>query len=95
MVTIDSPTTVLVQPGQIRAARALLGWTQSEAARACRVGSATLARLERGERVPGSRTLDDIVAAFQSHGISFFADELECGVALRNRRNTEPEAARI
>ena len=85
---VDNPPVSQIEdtpdptPAQVRAARALLGWTRSEVARRFEIGDATVARLERGDRVPGPRILPRIKEGFESAGIVFFNDERGCGVAL-------------
>jgi len=71
-----------LSPGQVRAARALLGWSRTDVARRFEIGDATLARLERGDRVPGPRILPRIKQGFEAAGIVFFNDARGCGVAL-------------
>ena len=41
-----------ISPAQIRAARALLGWTQRQLARSARVGLSTIKDAEIGKRNP-------------------------------------------
>ena len=53
-------------PGQCRAARALLGWSQESLARACNVAIKTIADFEREERTPYDRTLADIRKALEA-----------------------------
>ena len=67
---------------QIRAARALLGWSRNEAAEHCRVGINTISRLENGERVPGPRTMSDIVRVFNDAGVVFVDGMGGAGVLL-------------
>lgn len=64
-----------VTAGQLRAARGLLGWSQSDLARAAGVGRQTVARLELGEQTPLVTTLNSLVAAFMLAGIRFVNDE--------------------
>ena len=61
-------------PGQCRAARALLGWSQDQLASASKVAKATIANLELGKRTPYNRTLEDLVAAFEAAGVRFIAE---------------------
>jgi transcriptional regulator with XRE-family HTH domain len=58
-------------PGQCRAARALIGWSQDQLASASKVAKATIANFELCKRVPYDRTLDDLVAALEAAGIEF------------------------
>jgi transcriptional regulator with XRE-family HTH domain len=58
-------------PAQCRAARALLGWSQSHLAEVSGVATKTIADFEREERVPYERTLNDIREAFEIATIEF------------------------
>jgi transcriptional regulator with XRE-family HTH domain len=58
-------------PGQCRAARALIGWSQDQLASASKVAKATIANFELGKRTPYDRTLDDLVAAIEAAGVEF------------------------
>ena len=71
---------------QIRAARALLGWSQSKLAPAAGVGLATLQRIEQSEGVVKGNftTILKIQKALEKAGIHFSDDEAgEIGVRLR------------
>jgi transcriptional regulator with XRE-family HTH domain len=70
---------------QIRAARALLGWSQVELARAAGVGIATLQRIEQNEGVVKGNfsTVLKIQRALEEAGIQFIDDEAgEIGIRL-------------
>jgi transcriptional regulator with XRE-family HTH domain len=74
---------------QIRAARALLGWSQSKLARAAGVGLATLQRIEQSEGVVKGNfsTILKIQKALEHTGIHFTDDEPgEIGVSLQLRK---------
>jgi transcriptional regulator with XRE-family HTH domain len=71
---------------QIRAARALLAWSQVELARAAGVGIATLQRIEQNEGVVKGNfsTVLKLQKALEEAGIHFIDDEEgEIGVRLR------------
>jgi transcriptional regulator with XRE-family HTH domain len=71
---------------QIRAARGLLGWSQSKLARAAGVGLATLQRIEQSEGVVKGNfaTVLKIQNALEQAGIHFTDDEAgEIGVRLQ------------
>jgi len=71
---------------QIRAARALLGWSQSKLARAAGVGLATLQRIEQNEGVVKGNfsTILKIQKALEHAGILFTDDDGgEIGVRLQ------------
>ena len=63
-----------LSPAQCRAARALLGWSQSDLEIRAKVARKTLADFESGKRRPYERTLRDIREAFEAAGISFVGD---------------------
>jgi transcriptional regulator with XRE-family HTH domain len=72
---------------QIKAARALLGWSQDELARAAAVSIPTIKRLEAGEGQLGgqSETGDKIRHALQLAGVEFI-DENGGGAGVRLRK---------
>ena len=58
-------------PRQVKAARALLAWTQIELAKEAKIATSTLADFERGERTPIANNAEAIAAALKRHGITF------------------------
>jgi transcriptional regulator with XRE-family HTH domain len=60
-----------ITPAQVRAARALLGWSQQELARHAQIGSSTVADFEREKRVPVPQNLAAMAAALEKAGIQF------------------------
>lgn len=56
---------------QIRAARALLDWSQSDLAEQAGLSQTGIARIENGTNQPNSRTLQKIEAAFEKADIEF------------------------
>jgi transcriptional regulator with XRE-family HTH domain len=70
----------MLEPAQIRAARALLGWRQEDLSKAAGVGTATIQRIEKSQQpITGYvSTLVRIQAAFEQAGI-LFTDEDETG----------------
>ncbi|NBB82690.1 MAG: helix-turn-helix domain-containing protein [Alphaproteobacteria bacterium] len=74
----------VISPGQCRAARGLLGWSQGDLQAASMVGKKTIADFERGARQPYARTLADIRRALETAGITFIdANGGGPGVRLR------------
>lgn len=65
---------------QCRGARAMLGWSQDELARAANIARQTVADFERGARIPIANNLASMVAALQGAGIEFLAEN---GIRLR------------
>ena len=71
---------------QIRAARAILGWSQGKLARAAGIGLATLQRIEQNEGVVRGNfsTILKIQKVLEQAGIKFSDDEAgEIGVSLQ------------
>ncbi len=72
---------------QIKAARALLGWSQADLAKHSGVSEPTIARLESAEGKLGGReeTADKIQTAIEAAGITFI-DENGGGRGVRLRK---------
>jgi transcriptional regulator with XRE-family HTH domain len=71
-------------PAQCRAARALVGMSQDDLAKASSVAKATIAAFELGLRQPYARTLDAMRGALEAAGVIFVAENGEGpGVRLR------------
>jgi transcriptional regulator with XRE-family HTH domain len=75
----------MLYAAQIRAARALLGWRQEELAKASRIGTATIQRIERsvGPIRGYVSTLMRIQASFEQAGIRFLDNEPGGGIGVR------------
>jgi transcriptional regulator with XRE-family HTH domain len=73
---------------QIRAARALLGWSVAELSARSGVSVRTITRCELGEGVPQAttRTIQRLVRAFEAGGVEFIAENTMGGVGVRRRR---------
>jgi transcriptional regulator with XRE-family HTH domain len=89
----------MIEPAQIRAARALLGWRQEDLSKASRVGSATVRRIESSSRSATSyvSTISRIQAAFENAGVLFIDDDGSAGFGVRlaktkkkQKRTTRP-----
>jgi DNA-binding XRE family transcriptional regulator len=83
----------MVNKEQIRAARAWLGLSQDDLARAAKVAKKTIADFERGATVPHDRTLRDIEATLVSFGIEFQFDGT-IGVGIRVRPDASGSAGK-
>ena len=80
----------MVSSSQIKAARAMLGWSAIELANRSGVGSASLKRYEVQDGVPVANTknLMSIRNALEEAGIEFTGDPLvNPGVTLRIKRH--------
>jgi transcriptional regulator with XRE-family HTH domain len=74
-----------ITPGQCRAARGLLGWSQADLSAASKTATKTIADFERGAREPYPRTLEDVREALENAGIAFIDQNGGGpGVRLRN-----------
>lgn len=75
----------MITPGQIRAARGFLGWTQVQLARAAGLSEVAVKRLERGRTDPRASTLLAIQQAFEHAGVIFLdqGDTRNGGSGLR------------
>jgi predicted transcriptional regulator len=75
---------------QVKAARALLGWSQSDLARHSGISEPTIARLESAEGQLGGRgkTVEKIRSALEKSGIEFI-DENGGGPGVRLRKRQQ------
>src|SRR5690348_325706 len=80
----------LLSPAQVRAARALLAWSQHDLARNARVGSSTVADFERGQRTPVANNAEAIRTALEAAGVSFLPGGAVIGPAPPMRGPTNP-----
>ena len=86
----------MLEPAQIRAARALLGWRQEDLSKASGVGTATIRRIEKTDRAMTGyvSTMVRIQAAFEKAGIQFI-DEDEMGGFRTSDRKEEKKAMTV
>ena len=61
----------MITPDQIRAARALKGWSQGELAARTGLAVPTIANIEIGKQEPSVKTMDKIIDAFILGGVDF------------------------
>jgi transcriptional regulator with XRE-family HTH domain len=62
---------ILLSPAQVRAARALLAWSQQDLSKHAHVGVSTVADFERGQRTPVPNNSEAIRIALEKAGITF------------------------
>lgn len=63
----------MITPGQCRAARGLINWTQDELAKAAGISSVTVRQFEIGNAEPRPATLTVLKMAFEKAGIEFIS----------------------
>lgn len=81
----------MLEPAQIRAARALLDWRQEDLSKASGVGTATIQRMEKSRHAISGyvSTLVRIQQAFEEAGILFIDEDEGGGYGLRLARKTK------
>lgn len=79
---------VMITPAQIRAARALLNWKQTELAKAADVSEMSIKNIERGATDPRVSTIQAIRTALENAGVLFIDQNgAGAGVRLRDRQD--------
>ena len=73
--TVSGIPLAMTTPAQIRAARALLGWTQAELAAKAGISTNALNNIERGAADPRLSTVNAIRKALEDAGIEFLSGE--------------------
>ena len=77
----------MITGSQIRAARALLGWSQAKLCEAAEISRATLNDIENDTRDPRKSSLTTVWRALKAAGIEFI-DENGGGVGVRLTKTT-------
>jgi transcriptional regulator with XRE-family HTH domain len=77
-------------PAQCRAARALLGITQSQLARAAKLGLSTVVDFEKERRVVSDESIEAIKDALRRAGIEFTGGNEE-GLRIKRPRKSRPK----
>jgi predicted transcriptional regulator len=79
----------MITAGQIRAARALIGWTQVDLAKASGVSEISIKNIERGATDPRASTLEAFQRAFEKAGVVFLepGDVRDGGEGVRLKRS--------
>lgn len=80
--------SAMITGAQIRAARGLIGWKQSDLAKASGISEISIKNIERGVTDPRSSTLAAIQAAFDAAGVVFLdpGDVRDGGPGVRLKR---------
>jgi transcriptional regulator with XRE-family HTH domain len=74
MKASENGTELAISPAQLRAGRALVGWSQDELVTASGVPKRTVVRFELGQGEPQRRTLAAIRAALEAAGVAFIPE---------------------
>ena len=78
----------MISPSQCKAARALLGLTQPQLARASDLGLSTVVDFERGRRKVSDAAVQALKVALEEAGI-IFIDENGGGAGVRLRKGSQ------
>jgi transcriptional regulator with XRE-family HTH domain len=77
----------VITGNQIKAARALIGWSQDELAKKAGIGIVTIKRFESSDVLAGTlNSLRKIEAAFREAGVEFILPGPDGGPGVRMRR---------
>lgn len=80
---------MVLSPGQCRAARGFLDWTQDQLAAAAGVSRSTIRDFEAGRHALHRATLTQLVSTFETAGIDLLPPGSGCGCGVRLR--SEPD----
>ena len=83
----------MIEPAQIRAARALISWKQIDLAKASGVSEISIKNIERGTTDPRSSTLGALISALDKAGVLFLNDA-EAGPGVRLKRQLKKATKR-
>ncbi|THD68438.1 MAG: helix-turn-helix domain-containing protein [Bradyrhizobium sp.] len=78
-----------INMAQVRAARALLDWTQADLAAAAKIALPTVKRYETGLRTPIPAIMAAIRRALEAAGVEFIPARNGRGVGVRLREDKE------
>ncbi len=82
----------MLEAAQVRAARALIGWSQAKLAETAGVLISTINEFETGARVPvASEALDKMRSALEAAGVVFLPKDDGGGIGVRLRETLEGE----
>ncbi|MGI4861646.1 MAG: helix-turn-helix domain-containing protein [Janthinobacterium lividum] len=79
---MPSTSPAELTPKHVRAARALLAWSQQDLAKAAKVATSTVADFERGSRTPVANNAQAIRSALETAGIHFLPTGAVMGPAV-------------
>ncbi len=65
----SSAQPVTIQPHQLRAARALLGWSRHKLGQATQISPETIKNIEHGAFKPRELTIERLILCFAAHGV--------------------------
>lgn len=89
MIMDSDSTPTDLTPKHVRAARALLAWSQQELAKNAGVATSTVADFERGHRTPVPNNAQAIRSALEAAGVRFLTGGAIIGPALPARARSE------
>lgn len=89
-MTSSSAPAGHISAAQMRAGRALLGWSQADLAKRANVGPSTVADFERGQRTPIANTAAAMRSVLEDAGITFRPGGAIVGPVPTMRRAAQP-----
>jgi transcriptional regulator with XRE-family HTH domain len=78
-----SITDIVLSAEQVRAARALMGWSRKDLAIVSGVSQGTIKAIEAGRTDYRLSTLCKLMRTFQAHGVSFLKENGWSGIVIR------------
>jgi predicted transcriptional regulator len=76
----------MLKPRQLVAARALIGWTREDLAKASGVPAVTIGEFERAETDPKLSTVGKLRRAMEKAGVEFIEADADKGPGVRLRK---------
>lgn len=80
-----------IKPAQLRAARALIGWSRERLAMDAHTTERTIARIEDADTAPRASTLAAIRAALEAAGVEFIPEN-GGGAGVRLKKHSTPDS---
>ncbi|MGD9711760.1 MAG: multiprotein-bridging factor 1 family protein [Thermomicrobiales bacterium] len=78
-----SKTDIVLSAEQVRAARALMGWSRKDLATVSGLSQGTIKAIERGRTDYRLSTLRKLTRTFQAHGVSFLRENGWSGIVIK------------
>jgi DNA-binding XRE family transcriptional regulator len=83
--------TPSLDPEQLRAARAFLGWGRTQCGKIAGVSAETIRNIEKYRFLPNAASVEKLVSTFAQHGVIFLAFDPYRGVLFNGAFAKTPE----